>query len=446
MCLALVFSSSLFAQSDEDKYAPLTLKLSEDGKKFVRFITWHQIWFETSDIGNDSRASAGNDDNVNEDFNIGPRIRRSRVLLLAKFSPKFLLLTHFGINNLTSSALTPLGTDSPSSLFLHDAWGEYQVGPWLYIGAGLHYWNGLNRNANASTLNLLTLDASRPFAGWHGIGYTSQFARHLGFYLKGAIEKFDYRLAYNSAAQYTSFNNGVSYGDNTDNPSTIVYGSQHRPTLTDGTYIINGYFRYNIFDKESTTLPYAVGTYLGGKKILAVGAGFFAHPSGARDVGSASNVTSIQGGAVVRDNTSINADNVDVFHFSVDVFGDLPLGDEGSGGALTFYVAYTSFNYGENYVARWGGTGHNIYGHGGYLLPPPVNWLQGYFGYQIGMYDGLDEPVNALNVGLNFLINKHHAKVTLEYHEIQNQIGGAAENDDTRDDVSQLRLQLHFFI
>ncbi len=442
VCLGLVFSSALFA---DDKYAPLTLKLSEDGKKFVRFITWHQLWFTTSDIGTDTRL--GSDDNINtpESFNVDTAIRRSRVLILAKFSPKFLLLTHFGANNVGLGNLTPLGNDaltttdsSVNQLFFHDAWGEYQIGPWLYVGAGLHYWNGLNRLANASTLNLLTLDAPRPFAGWHAIGYTSQFARHLGLYVKGAIEKFDYRVAFNRASEYASFRGGRSYGDDTNNASTVYYGAQHR-SGEEGSWIISGYFRYNFFSPESITLPYAVGTYLGGKKVLSVGAGFFAHPAGARD---------IAGGATNADNTaSTNAVNVDVAHVSVDVFGEIPFGQNASGGSLTFYLAWTLYNYGQNFVGRWAGTGHNIYAQVGYLTP--LKWLQPYVGFQIGLYDGNASDVWSLNAGINFLIVKHFAKITLEWHQIENQIGGGGdnlENDGTRDDINQVRVQFHFFI
>ena len=452
--LVIVFSSVLFA---DDKYAPLTVKLSEDGKKFVRFITWHQLWFTTSDIGMDTRT--GSDENVNDsdDFNVDASIRRSRVLILAKFTPKFLLLTHFGVNNVGLGNLTPLGNDaltttdsSVNQLFFHDAWGEYQIGHWLYIGAGLHYWNGLNRLANASTLNLLTLDAPRPFAGWHAIGYTSQFARHLGLYVKGAIEKFDYRVAFNRASEYDAFGGGTSYGDNTNNASTVVYGHQHRSGSEDGSWIISGYFRYNIFSPESITLPYAVGTYLGGKRVLAVGAGFFAHPAGARDIGDGTGVDGVAGTdddtATVGGIATTNAANVDVIHASVDVFGEFPFGQNASGGSLTFYLAGTLYNYGENFVARWAGTGVNIYAQVGYMTP--VKWLQPYVGFQIGLYDGLNSDVWSLNAGLNFLIVKHHAKVTLEWHQIENQISGAAENteEEGRDDVNQIRVQAHFFI
>ena len=55
-----------------------------------------------------------------------------------------------------------------------------------------------------------------------------------------------------------------------------------------------------------------------------------------------------------------------VNHFAVDAFLDLPVG---TGGCLNAYAAFQNFDYGENYVARWAGTGSNIYAQAG--LPDP---------------------------------------------------------------------------
>ena len=34
----------------DHSYKPLTLKLSEDGSKYVRFIIWHQQWVQTNNL------------------------------------------------------------------------------------------------------------------------------------------------------------------------------------------------------------------------------------------------------------------------------------------------------------------------------------------------------------------------------------------------------------
>jgi hypothetical protein len=84
--------------------------------------------------------------------------------------------------------MTSLGSngDAPQ-LFLHDALGEFKLNDALYIGGGLHYWKGMTRLGNQSTLNMMTLDQARPFVQWHSLGNTDQFARHLGVYAKGTI-------------------------------------------------------------------------------------------------------------------------------------------------------------------------------------------------------------------------------------------------------------------
>lgn len=402
------FPLSAQEKAEEDhSYKPLTLKLSEDGKKYVRFIMWHQIWVESNNL-----------EAENSKFSLSTSIRRSRFLAFAQISPKFLILTHWGLNSLTAANLTSLGNngDGPQ-LFLHDAWGEVQLHKSLYVGGGLHYWKGMTRMSNASTLNFMTLDQSRPFVAWHSLGITDQFARHLGIYAKGEIGKFDYRIALN-----TPLRNNIS-GDFSLKSSGWTYNGVANPDsngdLT-GNMVAEGYFRYNFWDTESTKLPYQVGTYLGAKKVFGVGAGFYAHPNGMF------NATSGEHGSV--------------FHFAVDAFLDMPAGDNG---ALNAYAAFMKFNYGENYVARWAGTGSAIYAQLGYLVKSAK--IMPYVAFNTGNYDGYDDPVNALDVGLNYFINGHNAKLTLEYHKISGDIREDAIVTQA-DALAQIRLQLHVFL
>ncbi|MCB9346182.1 MAG: hypothetical protein H6573_01540 [Lewinellaceae bacterium] len=70
-------------------------------------------------------------------------IRRSRVMAYAQVSPRFLIVTHFGLNNLTPGNITAFGNDGDApQFFLHEAWAEYKItnNDALYLGAGLHYW------------------------------------------------------------------------------------------------------------------------------------------------------------------------------------------------------------------------------------------------------------------------------------------------------------------
>jgi hypothetical protein len=394
-------------------YNPLKLNLNQDGSKYIRFIVWHQQWMQTNNLSED-----------NASFQLTHLARRSRFLAYAQISPRFLILTHFGLNNLTPDNLTSLGNngDSPQ-LFLHDAWTEFKVSrdKSLYIGGGLHYWKGLTRLANQSTLNFMTLDNTRPFIHWHSLAVTDQFARHLGLYAKGELGKFDYRLAVNNPGR-----NGISrnYATVATRDSLEYNGFSIKPEGEEavGNTIIEGYFRYNFKDKESTKLPYAVGTYLGKKNIFALGAGFFAHPNGVY------NFTSDE--------------HQSVSHFAVDAFVDMPLAGND---CLNAYASFMNFNYGEQFVSRWAGTGNVVYAHVGYKLPNS-RWMP-YVAFQSGNYEGFEDNTSAFDAGINYFINGHHAKLTLEYHTINNDIreGGLAP-DGSIQDISQIRLQAHIFL
>lgn len=414
--LFLGISTVTMAQDEVDhSYTPLKVNLDESGSKYIRFIVWHQQWLTTNNLSADDSK-----------LQVSSSIRRSRFLAYAQVSPKFLILTHFGLNGLNSSNLSSLGNNSDSpQLFLHGAWGELKVNDQLYIGSGLHYWKGLTRLANQSTLNFMTLDQSRPFNAWHSLGITDQFARHLGIYAKGAIDKFDYRIAWNTAGR-NPLGDGRDYSANFNEngaQSSLLY--QGASTLDSdgnplGNSIVEGYFRYNFWDSESTKLPYIVGTYLGKKKVFAIGAGFFLHPNGMYDVAA--------------------SEHVSVNHFAVDAYLDMPT----SGGAINAYAAFQSFDYGENYISRWGGTGTAIYSQVGYYLAAAK--IMPYAALSVSSYDGADENITATNIGVNYYVNGHHAKVTAEYHRIANDYREGAINLAGGDALSQVRVQLHIFL
>ena len=72
------------AQKEVDhSYRSLTVKLSDDGAKYVRFILWHQQWLQTSNLAIDDAP-----------LRLNTLVRRSRVLAFAQISPRFLIVTH----------------------------------------------------------------------------------------------------------------------------------------------------------------------------------------------------------------------------------------------------------------------------------------------------------------------------------------------------------------
>lgn len=415
----LISIGILLAQDPEEsypvsKYKPLKLDISEDGSKYIRFIIWHQQWIQTNNLANDDT-----------EFQMNTSVRRSRFLAYAQISPRFLILSHWGLNNMNANNMNALGNqgDGPQ-LFLHDAWTEFKVSgnDALYVGAGLHYWKGLTRLANQSTLNFMTMDNTRPFVQWHSLGVTDQFARHIGVYAKGQVGQFDYRFAVNNPMNPNqALGGGVDFGGQSD----LTYDGSITPDAEGnrvGNTVVEGYFRYNLFDTESTKLPYQVGTYFGNKKLLGVGLGFFAQPNGMYD--------------------NLNLEHASVFHIAADVFYDAPIGD---GNAINAYASVINFNYGENYMSRWAGTGTNIYGQLGYYLG--ALRVMPYVAAQFGSYDAFDDNLNVLDIGVNYHLNGHNAKVTLEYHNIYNNpLEGGTDAEGVPIDVTQLRLQLHIFL
>jgi len=272
---------------------------------------------------------------------------------------------------------------------------------------------------SASTLNFMTLDQSRPFAAWHSLGISDQFARHLGVYAKGKMGKFDYRVALNAAGRRGgglpfSLGGGNSYGNSPTDTTALAYigsSTADKDGNPTGNLIFEGYFRYNLWDQEGTKLPYNVGSYLGKKKVLAIGAGFFLHPNGMYNAST--------------------AEHEGVSHIAADLFMEYPTSN---GNMVHAYASLINFNYGENFVSRWAGTGTNLYAQLGFYSKKAK--MMPYIAYQNGNYDGYIDPLTSLDLGVNYYINGHNCKVTLEYHK----------NTGAVDATSQLRLQLHVFL
>jgi hypothetical protein len=400
LMVPFIGSSQEEAGAIDHSYKPMQLKLNDDGSKYLRFITWHQMWLQAGSEQKGLRHS----------------IRRSRVLAFAQISPKFLILTHFGLNSLGAGNLTAnpnsQTANNRSLLFLHDAWAEFAIEPGkLHVGTGLHYWNGISRLSNQSTLNMMTLDnagsgnADGRLFPWNNITTSDQFARHLGIYAKGSLGNFSYRIAANNAR--------TNVGALGATPSFQVNN-------VDGAGLWNfaGYFKYDLFDKESDKLPYLVGTYLGKKKVFSVGAGFFHHPD-ALAVGNLDTRESVT-------------------HFAMDAFYDAPLNDALAINALG---AYYNYKYGDTDGFNSGGlvpsSGSILYGQLGLLFRKAK--LMPYLTYSSQNLDFTPDTSNELGIGLNYFINGHFAKITAEYATGSKGATGA-------ESTNVFTLQTHIFL
>lgn len=364
-------------QGSPDYGGGLKVNLDEEGNKYFRVLSWVQ-----TQANYNTEAAEGQQE-------LSMQLRRARILMYAQITPKFMILTHWGLNSLGGATLSPVGKGDGSQVFMHDAWAQYNFSPAFTLGGGLHYFNGISRLNNQSTLNIMTLDNNR--TSWSTLGLSDQFGRHVGLFAKGKSGKFQYQLAFNDA-----MTNGLDMREPVPGGSAVYGGKRILGAEASKNYA--GYFQYHIFDTESDLLPFRVGSYLGTKKVLTVGAGFFAHPQGA--------VTADAAG---------NPEGDDVSIFAGDIFYDAPVGANGS--AITAYATYQSNNYGEDYLYNVYGTGSMLYGHVGFLLPGDNTKMrfQPYVAYGHHSYDAVDDSKNDLNIGINGYMSGHNAKFTLEY-------------------------------
>ncbi len=357
----------------------MKVNLSEDGLKYFRIISWAQMQGVYSD-------------NVPANTsNVSMRLRRARVLMYSQINKRFLILTHFGLNSLDAGTLSPTGKGSGSQLFLHGAWVQYNLGGNHSVGGGLHYFNGISRLNNQSTLNMMTMDNNRQ--SWSTIGLSDQFARHLGVFGKGSIGRLQYRVAINDAVT-----NGLD-GRNPQMDGSAVYGGKRLLGSKTTAFTYAGYFDYHFLDKESNFLPYKVGTYLGMKKVFNIGAGFFAHPNG----------------SVVSTDTLGGMSGENVLLFAGDAFLELPIGEKN--GAITAYAKYQYNDYGRDYLFSAYGSGNMIYSHVGYVIPGDLSKtrFQPYVSFANNNYDVTSDTRNVIGAGINAYFTGHHSKLTLDF-------------------------------
>ncbi len=377
--ISIASYSSSNAQGSPDYKGGMKVRLNDDGSKYFRIITWAQGQVNYNfDVASDAS-------------NFSYKLKRARVLIYSQITDKFMIVTHIGLNNLTADNLSPLGKESSSQIFLHSAWAQYKIAKNHTIGTGLHYFNGISRLNNQSTLNMLTLDNNRQ--SWATLGLSDQFARHLGIFAKGNFGKIQYHVAINDA-----ITNGL---DNRTDQFTdeAIYGGKRLLGSKNASFNYAGYFEYNFLYKESNFLPYKVGTYLGSKKVFNIGTGFFYHPSG----------------SVIYNSIEETYVGQDVKIFAIDAYYEAPL--LGNNDAITAYATFQNNDYGTNYMYSAYGTGNMIYSHIGYLFGGDNTKprFQPYVSYAINTYDKVNDNRNILGVGTNIYFSGHNSKLTIEY-------------------------------
>jgi hypothetical protein len=424
--LSVLSAIVVAAQGSPDYGSGLKLSLNNEGSKFVRFIFWNQIWAKS--VKNNPGTLVGGVP-AERSFDIGAR--RIRTIILAQISPRYLIMVHLGINNQTflnggapgTSGTGANGAGKKPQIFYHDVWNEYAIVPaknpvtgkvnknTLYAGAGLHYWNGISRMTAASTLNFLMIDA--PIFNWPTLEVSDQLIRQYGVYAKGTLGRLHYSI--NANKPFATAATPVAGGPAVDNNGNakVAFG---------------GYADFQFLDQEANVLPFRVGSYLGTKKVLNIGAGFFNNKEGTK---------------------SITVDHTlkehDINICAVDVFADLPLGAKEKNMAITAYSVWYKYNYGPNYLRTTGimntgtadtafkgpraqegagnarislGTGKIWYTQAGLLLPKTISKkvrIQPVASYALKNLEALNEKGHYYDMGSNFFIDGHNSKITVQY-------------------------------
>jgi hypothetical protein len=406
-----VSQDTLKPASKPDKDA-LKFNLNESGTHFFQVTFLNQTWlrYNQSNPGTTVQGNA-----QSETFDIG--LRRTRIQMFGQITDKVFLYFQFGQNNF-NSLYTNTANNRKFAAFFHDAVTEYKVtkGNQLKIGGGLTIVNGLSRFSQPSVSTIMTLDV--PVFAQATVDQTDEFSRKLSLYARGQIWKIDYRVALSDPFPVSS---------NGSTPPAVSKNANFTPNGHTKQY--QAYVMYQFFDHENHTTPgYMTGTYLGKKKVFNVAAGIIGQKDAMWYLDNNGDITYNK-----------------MLLWNIESFLDIPLNKDKKT-ALSAYVGYFNNNYGPNYIRyngimnpangtalpsatlvggnSWGnafpmfGTGKVVYSQFGYLLPTmgeKKTQLMPYTTWMHASYDRLGHTMDVVDIGINYLIKGHNAKLTLDY-------------------------------
>lgn len=376
--------------------------LNKDSTQYVKFTFANQAWVRYAE---NNPGSTVNGTDESETFDIG--LRRTRMQLFGKISDRTFFYLQMGMNNFNYLSARKTG------FFIHDALGEIAVDKHLSLGAGLTAWTGFSRFSSPSVAGIMGLDAPLFLQATNDAN--DQFLRKLSVYAKGKLGKLDYRLIVSKPFMFTT---SSAYNA----PTAISSNAQLSPLPPN--IQTSGYVNYQFKDQESNDTPYMLGTYLGKKSVLNVGAGF-----------------QYQQDAMWYQQ-GIDTIQHDMMLAAVDVFYDAPINKE-KGNALSIYAVATYFDFGKNYARNMGpmnttdgvkpneatfngtgvafpmvGTGNSVYAQVGYLTgklseTKSLGRLMPYISAQYSMYERLRDDMLFVDGGCSWYLDGSKSKLTL---------------------------------
>lgn len=414
----------------------LKLNLNEDGSRYLKWTFMNQLWVRYNE-SNPGTTVLSKKKPETVDFGL----RRTRIQFYGQLSDHVFFYTQFGQNNF--NYLSQNAGNRKLQAFFHDALGEYKFGTTdkLKIGAGLTIANGLSRFTQPSVGTIMTLDV--PVFAQATVDQTDEFGRKLSLYARGQLGKFDYRIVMSDPFPVTTNGQAKPVVNSNATFAQIGHHKQYQ-----------GFFIYNIFDKESHTTPYMTGTYLGKKKVFNVELGFITQKD-ATETGVTDDLTGVVSDVKLHD---LNL-------WSAALYYDAPLNAE-KGTALSMYLGYFDLDYGPGYLRYNGimnpadgvvngpaassqgnafpmfGTGNVIYAQAGYLLKKDLlgenkGTLMPYVSLMSGDYDRLSDRMNVFSAGLNYFIKGHGSKLSLDYQNrrVYKNDGGDLVKDGSRGQI-----------
>ncbi|MDO6431149.1 hypothetical protein Q4E93_11150 [Flavitalea sp. BT771] len=447
LVLMTTLITNIYGQGGSPTYQDgMSIKLDSTGKKYIRFLIWSDFMARYTDL-NPGTAVNGIPRKNMFDFSV----RQFRFAVYTQLSPRYLILATVGMDNQTFSSGGAAGGGNTGnggpgfagtlgkkpSIYVHELWNEFTVVPdndfttrkpnfvSLYIGTGLHYWVGISRMSSLSSFNFLAIDA--PLYNWPLIDNSDQLGRQVGVYIKGKIGPVPYRWAINKP--FTVVNPPIAYPANSPEMNYAVDNN------AEGKLSTTGYASWDIFEQENSLVPYTTGTYVGTRKVLNIGAGYYYSADG----------TSTQA-----DNTSSSPlIKHDIAIWATDLFADIPFGGARKNWAITGYTVYYHDDFGPNYLrngsiinenvgpakgyagavsqAGFGnlapiiGTGSSWFTQAGLLLPKTLLRtdavrLQPFAEYSFQQFDRYGSAkFTWWSAGGNIYLDGHHARISIKY-------------------------------
>jgi hypothetical protein len=393
----------------------LKINLNEDGSHYFQATFSNQTWLRFNENNPGTKI-----DGIEKSQTLDIGLRRTRIQMFGQIADKVFVYFQFGQNNF--NAQYNAASNRKNAAFFHDALCEYNLakGNLLKLGAGLTIANGLSRFSQPSVSSIMTMDV--PVFAQATVDQTDQFSRKLSIYARGQIYKLDYRFSLSDPFPITS------------NGSLAAPASKYSSFTSIGrNKQAQGYIIWQFLEHESHVTPYMTGTYLGKKKVFNIAAGMV-----------------YQKDAMWHRQTSNDSIGYqDMMLIAVESFLDVPINRE-KGTAISAYAGYFITDYGTNYLRYNGsmnpanattlnssnsitgqgptygnafpmfGTGQIGYIQLGYLLPKDFlgshGQLMPYASSTLAFFDRLQgKNMTLYNAGLNWLIQGHHAKISLDW-------------------------------